>query len=122
MQSAAKTVSAYLKEVPLERKAALKKMRELCRALLTGFEETMEYGGPSYRRNGEVEVGFSSQKHFIGLYILRTDVMNAHRHLLAGKGISCGKGVIRYSRPEQIDYNVVESMLRGTVLSTGPVC
>ena len=82
MQSAAKTVSAYLKEVPLERKAALKKMRELCRALLTGFEETMEYGGPSYRRNGEVEVGFSSQKHFIGLYILRTDVMNAHRHLL----------------------------------------
>jgi hypothetical protein len=25
------------------------------------------------------EVGFSSQKHFIGLYILRRDAMNAHR-------------------------------------------
>jgi hypothetical protein len=67
-------------------------------------------------------VGFSSQKHFIGLHIHRTDVMNAHRHLLAGKGISCGKRVIRYSRLEQIDFNVVESMLRGTVVSTGPVC
>ena len=42
-------------------------------------------GGPSYKRNDEVEVGFASQKHFIGLYILRTDVMNAHRHLLEGK-------------------------------------
>ena len=61
----------------------------------------MEYGGPSYKRNGEVEVGFASQKNFIGLYTLRvrTDVMNAHRHLLEGKGISLGKGAIRYSRP-----------------------
>jgi Domain of unknown function (DU1801). len=50
---------------------------------LTDFEETMEYGEPSYKRNGEVEVGFASQKNFIGLYTLRvrTDVMNAHRHL-----------------------------------------
>jgi uncharacterized protein YdhG (YjbR/CyaY superfamily) len=122
MHSTPKTVSDYLKEVPAERRAALKKLRTLCRANLTGFEETMEYGGPCYKRNGEVEVGFASQKHFIGLYILRTDVMNAHRHLLQGKGISYGKGAIRYSRPEQIDFSVVESMLRDTVLSTGPVC
>jgi uncharacterized protein YdhG (YjbR/CyaY superfamily) len=122
MQSPARTVSAYLKEVPVERKAALKKLRELCRAILTDFEETMEYGRPSYKRNGEVEVGFASQKHFIGLCILRTDVMNAHRHLLEGKGIRYGKGVIRYSKPEQIDFNVVESMLRGTLESTGTIC
>ena len=93
-----------------------------CRAKLTGFEETMDYGGPSYKRNGEVEVGFASQKHFIGLYILRTDVMNAHRDLLKGKGISVGKGAIRYSKPARIDFALVESMFRGTVESTGPVC
>jgi len=122
MQSSAKTVPAYLKEVPAERKAALKQLRDLCRATLTGFKESMEYGGPCYSRNGVVEVGFASQKHFIGLYILRTDVMKTHEHLLKGKGISHGKGCIRYSKPERIDFNVVESMLRATAESISVVC
>ena len=122
MQSQAKTVTAYLKEVPAERKAALKKIRELCRVHLKGFKETMEYGGPCYSRNGEVEVGFVSQKHFIGLYILRTDVMKTHKDLLKGTGVSHGKGCIRYSKPERIDFNVVASMLRATQESEGVVC
>ena len=122
MQSSAKTVPAYLKEVPAERKAALKKLRALCRATLTGFEESMIYGGPCYSRNGVVEVGFASQKHFIGLYILRTDVMKTHKDLLKVKGVSLGKGCIRYSKPERIDFNVVESMLRATKESAGVVC
>ena len=122
MQSSAKTVTAYLKEVPAERKAALAKLRDLCRATLTGFEESMAYGGPSYSRNAEVEVGFASQKNFIGLYILRTDVMKTHRDQLKGKGVSIGKGAIRYSKPEKIDFGVVEKMLRATQASMGPVC
>ena len=122
MRSKARDVTTYIEEAPTERQEALRRLRELCLAELTGFEEAMEYGGPSYKRNGEVEVGFASQKHFIGLYILRTDVMAARRDRLQGKGISVGKGAIRYSRPERIDFEVVASMLRGTVESTGPVC
>ena len=122
MQSDVKDVSTYTEEAPAERQDALRKLRELCQRHLTGFTEDMAYGGPAYSRNGEVEVGFASQKNFIGLYILRTDVMNAHRDQLKGKGISLGKGAIRYSKPERIDFNVVESMLRATVQSTGPVC
>lgn len=82
----------------------------------------MTYGGPCYSRNGVVEVGFASQKHFIGLYILRTDVMNTHKEMLKAKGVSVGKGSIRYSKPEKIDFDVVKSMLKATVLSTGEVC
>jgi hypothetical protein len=62
----------------------------MCRAMLAGFDESMTYGGPCYSRNGEVEVGFASQKNFIGLYILRTDVMNAHRDQLKVKGVTFG--------------------------------
>jgi hypothetical protein len=47
MQSAAKTVTAYLDEVPADRKAALAKLRDLCRRLLKGYEESMQY----YRAN-----------------------------------------------------------------------
>lgn len=122
MQSKAKDVTTYIAEAPAERQEALRHLRELCREILLGFEETMEYGGPSYKRKGEVEVGFANQKHFIGLYILRTDVMDAHKDRLEGKGISVGKGAIRYSRPERIDFGVVESMLQGTLNSTGPIC
>ena len=124
MQSQAKTVTAYRKEVPAERKAALKKMRDMGRKHRTGFEEGITYGGPTYSHNGEAEVGFASQKHFIGLYTLRVriDVMKAHRELLNVKGVSVGKGAIRYSKPERIDFSVVESMLRPTQESEGQVC
>jgi len=122
MQSTAKDVTSYLEEVPAERREALEKLRKQCLAVLKGFEESMQYGNPCYSRNGVAEVGFASQKHFIGLYILRTDVMNAHRDLLKIKGVSLGKGCIRYSKPEKIDFKVVESMLKATVKSTGAVC
>ena len=82
----------------------------------------MDYGGPCYLRNGVAEVGFASQKNFIGLYILRTDVMRAHRYLLNIPGVTLGKGAIRYSKPEKIDYAVVEKILRATLESTGEVC
>ena len=122
MRSTAKDVTTYIEETPGDRHETLNRLRDLCRALLTGFEEIMDYGGPCYKRNGEVEVGFASQKHFIGLSILRTDVMNAHKSSLKAKSVSIGKGVIRYSRPEKIDFKVVERLLVGTVESTGPVC
>lgn len=122
MQSEAKTVPAYLKEVPAERKDALKQLRSQCRELLTGFKESMDYGMPSYSRDGEVEVAFASQKNYISLYILRTDVMETHKKRLTGTGISFGKGCIRYTKPERIDFKVVESMLRATEESEGVVC
>ena len=81
----------------------------------------MKYGGPCYSRNDQVEVGFASQKNFIGLYILRLDVLNAHRDLLKVKGVSIGKGVIRFSKPDRIDFKVVEMMLKATQKSTGVI-
>lgn len=122
MQSQAKDVTAYLEEVPAERRAALVQLRKQCLATLKGFEESMQYGGPCHSRNGEVEVGFASQKHFIGLYILRTDVMKIYQSQLKIKGVSLGKGCIRYSKPEKIDFELVKKMLQATVESTGAVC
>lgn len=80
----------------------------------------MAYGMPSYSRNGEVEVAFASQKQYLSLYILRTDVLEAHRSQLAG--ISVGKGCIRYRRPSQVEPSVVQSMLSQTAGTTGRVC
>jgi uncharacterized protein YdhG (YjbR/CyaY superfamily) len=123
-QSTAEDVTTYVEEVSAGRREALARLRERCRTSFTDFEETLDYDEASYKRNGEVEVGFASQQPFIDLYMLRlrTDMMKAHRDRLKGKGICVGKGAIRYLRPEQIDFDVVESMLRVTQGSVGPVC
>ncbi|MBL8096457.1 MAG: DUF1801 domain-containing protein, partial [Anaerolineales bacterium] len=120
MQSNAKDINAYLKQVPDERRATLDRLRKLCKASLKGYEESMAYGMPCYSRKGIVEVAFASQRQYISLYILRKEVLDAHRERL--KGISLGKGCIRYTRPDKIDFDVVKDMLAATTANNGPIC
>ena len=64
--------------------------------------EGMAYGIPCYKKSGTIEVAFASQKNYIALYVLKKDVVDAFRAEPAGANI--GKGSIRYSRPEQLDF------------------
>jgi uncharacterized protein YdhG (YjbR/CyaY superfamily) len=120
MQSDAATVSEYLDQVPEDRLPALIQIRKLCQPHLTEFEESMEYGMPSYSRDGIVEVAFASQKNNISLYILRTDVLNLYRDQFPKSAI--GKGCIRYRNPNKISFDLVEEMLVKTNASNGEVC
>jgi uncharacterized protein YdhG (YjbR/CyaY superfamily) len=120
MRSDAGNVDDYLAELPDDRRRCLETIRAACRELLTGFEESMAYGMPSYSRDGGIEVAYASQKGYLAVYILRTDVLNAHRDQLAGFDV--GKGCIRYRSSGQIDSSVLRSMLSATAATTGPVC
>lgn len=113
-------IERYIEDAPEQRQSVLGALRAACLAELRGFQESMEYGMPSYSRAGEVEVAFASQKQCISLYILRTDVMEAHRAEL--DHLSVGKGAIRCRKPEDVDFAVVRSMLSQTADSIGPVC
>jgi uncharacterized protein YdhG (YjbR/CyaY superfamily) len=113
-------VDRYIDDAPEQRKPMLNALRSASRDELGGFRESLEHGMPSYSRQGEVEVAFASQKQYVSLYILRTDVMAAHRSEL--DHLSLGKGCIRYRKQEDVDYELVRSMLRETADSTGPVC
>lgn len=120
MQSQASTVDQYLTEVPAKRMAALERLRDLCITHLTGYEESMAYGMPSYSKDGTVEVAFASQKQYISLYILKQEVFDRHRPALAG--LNLGKGCIRYTKPEKIDFAVVEQLLADTAASDAEIC
>jgi uncharacterized protein YdhG (YjbR/CyaY superfamily) len=120
VRSDARTVAAYIDEAPSERRDALRLLRRLCREELSGFEETIEYGMPSYVRNGVVEVGFASQKAYISLYVLRTEAFEANRGRFAG--LSIGKGCIRFRRPKQIDPEIVRALLTDAARDGGPSC
>lgn len=120
MQSDLKSVDLYLKTVPRERKGAMDQLRQYCKKYLKGFEEAMEYGIPSYKRNGIVEVAFNSQKNYISLYILNKSVLDQYRNDL--HDLSVGKGCIRYTRPEKIDFKIVRKLLTGTLKSKEGIC
>jgi uncharacterized protein YdhG (YjbR/CyaY superfamily) len=120
MKSDATTVEEYLADVPEERRPALETLRALCLDELAGYEEEMQYGMPSYSRDGStVEVAFASQRNYISLYVLQS-VIRANAHLLAG--LSVGKGCIRFKRPDQIDPTVVRPLLSDSAADKGAIC
>ena len=113
-------VATYINQAPEARRAALQRIRDLCRDLLNGYEEGIEYKMPVYKRNGVAEVAFASQKNYISLYVMKADVVDEHRAALAG--CSIGKGCIRFTRPDRINFDVVASLLRRTAESNSAAC
>jgi len=121
MQSDAKNVDEYLREVPKERRDSLEQLRKLCIEILDGYEESMEYGMPSYKKGaGEVEIAFASQKKYISFYVLKEDVLNRYREALTG--VNVGKGCVRYKKPAKIDFEIVKQLLADSFQSDSEIC
>jgi uncharacterized protein YdhG (YjbR/CyaY superfamily) len=121
MQSDTKTVEDYMKDIPMERRAALEELRALCLEILEGYEEKIQFGMPSYKQKGlDVEVAFASQKQYISLYILKQEVLDKFRDTL--QGLSLGKGCIRYRKPDQIDFQIVRDLLKESRQSSSKIC
>ena len=75
---------------------------------------------PAYGKAGKMEVAFASQKHYISLYMMKKQVVDDHREQLAKQDV--GKGCIRYGKPADMDFKVIESMFRATKASSEPPC
>jgi uncharacterized protein YdhG (YjbR/CyaY superfamily) len=120
MTSRAPDVETYIEELPPERRAAVEKLRGLCRRTLKGYEECMDYGMPCYKRYGVTEVGFASQKQCVSLYVLKREVVDEFRAALPASSI--GKGCIRFRKPEAIDFEAIGRMLRRSVESSAEAC
>ena len=129
MQSKAPTVAAYLKELPDDRRAAVKKLRKTIKDNLPeGFKETMGYGMPAYvvpkklypkgyHCNPKLPLpflNFASQKNFVGLYHMG---IYADPELLAwfrkqwpkhvSTKLDMGKSCIRFKKPDAIPFELV---------------
>ena len=120
MTSKAATVTAYLAEIPEERRAVMTKLRKLCKENLGGYEESMAYGLPTYKRNGAPEVAFASQKQHVSLYVMKKDVVDEFRAAIPAAKI--GKGCIKFANPKKIDFEVIGRLLRRTAASTEAAC
>lgn len=70
MKSNAENLEAYLADILDARLGALKTIKELCQKHLPGYEETMAYNMPSYKKDDDVEVAFASQKIIFAFILL----------------------------------------------------
>ncbi|GAA4943001.1 uncharacterized protein YdhG (YjbR/CyaY superfamily) [Actinomycetospora succinea] len=105
-------VDAYIAAAAPGRQEALRAIRRDCLDLLPGFTEEIRHGMPTYVRDGEPELSFASQKQHLSLYVQREDVLDRHRDELAH--LDVGRSCIRYRRVEQIDHDLVRTMLTET--------
>jgi uncharacterized protein YdhG (YjbR/CyaY superfamily) len=120
MPSQATDVTGYLAEVPLSWRPTLDALRDLHRRSLVGYDESIAYGMPTYSRNGKPEVAFASRKNYVSIHILKTEIVEAHREELAAASV--GKGCIRYSKAETIDFRMIEKLLIETRDSAEAAC
>lgn len=120
MISKATDVETYIATLPYDRQPAVAKLQSLCTQLLVGFEECMEYGMPAYKRNGKVEIAYASQKQYIALYVMHKDIVDEFRPALSAAKI--GKGCIRFTKPEKIDFEIVKQLLSRTAKSKSQPC
>jgi uncharacterized protein YdhG (YjbR/CyaY superfamily) len=129
VQSQATTVPAYLKEVPEERVAALKKLRKTIKDNLpAGFKEAMGYGMPAYVVPHKLYpdgyhcdpqlplpfINFASQKNFVALYHMG---IYADKKLLTWfekewpkhvtTKLDMGKSCIRFKNPDKIPFELI---------------
>lgn len=120
VQSDATSVAEYLRTVDADRRPAVKRLRELCREHLRGWEERMQWGMPGYGPLGaDSVVSFNCQARHIALYAGPTAVARFKDRL---KGVDTGKGCVRYRKPEAIDFGVVADMLKDIRARGGPMC
>ncbi len=102
-------VDEYLRQVPPERREVLTAIRELCLTQLPQFREEIRFSMPTYVLGDQPEVAWASQKNYIALYLMRTELVTEFKPQLSGLNI--GKSCIRYRKPEQVDLGIVRELL-----------
>ncbi|CAN5827885.1 DUF1801 domain-containing protein [soil metagenome] len=111
MQSQAKTVDAYLAELPDDRRTALSTLRALIKKIAPTATESMMYGMPGFSLGQDTLCGLASQKHYMALYICDGTVDKYRADL--GK-LNCGKGCIRFRKWEDLPLGAIKGILQDT--------
>ena len=113
VQSTASTVDDWLMAVDSKRAPTFARIRDLALTHFGVETVSMRYGMPAYAGDAASPAfAFNSQKQYVSLYVSpRVHALHAE----AMKGLDAGKSCIRYRKPEQIDFALLDRMLADTV-------
>jgi len=129
VQSAAKTVGAYLKELPAERRAEMNKVLAVLRkSMPKGYKETMGYGmmgwivplsryPETYNGQPLPYVGLAAQKNACSLYLMgcymdaRSTKTLAAAFRKEGKKLDMGKSCLRFKRADDLPLDAIGKLV-----------
>ncbi len=125
MQSTARSVEEYLRELPEDRKRVLSELRRLIKKHLPkGYEEGIQYGMIGYyiplsrypkTYNGQAlgYVGLASQKNYMSLYLMcvygENEIGFKEAYLKTGKKLDMGKSCIRFKSLDNLPLELIGS-------------
>jgi len=125
MQSKAKTVEHYLKELPLDRQNAINKVRQvILKNLPKGYKERMNWGMISYEiplktypntynKQPLLYAALASQKNHMAVYLNNiyaspeTEKWFKNEYLKTGKRYDCGKCCVRFRKLEDLPIDLI---------------
>ena len=129
VSSAAKTVDAYLAELPPERRAVVVAVRDLVNAHLPpGYEETMTWGMISweiplsrypvtYNKQPLSFAALAAQKNSYSLYLMAVDCGSEGERQLReaatalGRKLDMGKCCIRFKQPDHLPLQAIGALI-----------
>jgi uncharacterized protein YdhG (YjbR/CyaY superfamily) len=109
MKSNVGTVSAYLGELPAERRRALETLRAMIEKAAPSAKASMKYGLPSWDWNGPL-YALASQPRFMELYVAEIDLVAKRKKTLGD--VEIGKSCIRFKRIEDLNLEIVAALLQ----------
>lgn len=131
MRSDAKTVEAYLDELPEDRRAAIQSVRKvILEALPKGYEEGMQYGmigyfvphsvyPPGYHCDPKQPLPFvnlASQKNHMAVYLMccygKDEAAFRAAWAKTGKRLDMGKSCVRFKKVEDLALDVISETIR----------
>ena len=125
MKSSAKTVEHYLKQLPADRREAIRAVRDvILKNLPKGYEEAMNWGAICYQvpltrlpqtYNGQplCYAALASQKNFMTLYLMcvygdKTIAKRFREQFKAsGKKLDMGKSCVHFKKLEDLPLDVI---------------
>ena len=130
--SKAETVEEYLAEQTLDRREAMKTMRELILANLPpGYEETMQFGmigyvvpleryPVTYNKQALGVLALASQKNYMSIYLMsvygdeETAKWFEEEFRASGKKLNMGKSCVRFKRPDDLPLDLIGKVVART--------
>ena len=110
MNIAAETINDYLKQIPAETVATVKKVLARMKKHLPGAKGRVQWGIAIYSINGKDVVGLAARSKLYSLYVPHGEIVRKYVPRL-GK-VTAGKGCIRFRSLDDLNLAELEHMVK----------
>jgi uncharacterized protein YdhG (YjbR/CyaY superfamily) len=102
-----KTINEYIAMFPQNVQDILKKLRRVIRQSVPGAEETISYGIPTFKLNGNL-VHFAAYRNHIGFYPTSSGIEAFKKELLSYKW---AKGSVQFPLDKPLPFDLVKKIV-----------